>query len=253
MVKSKKSSTEVSKNADAAATATTEQPIAVTKQPTAGVPRICVLSSGLDRFHKPCSDIFKKQISLSQYPIDFYGMFWQPVNNEKLNDHAQGFRQSTIWTAPQRPFEDLPNLNKPPETNIKNFFSMAWGKWLLGNQMTIDGIWDQYDIFLYCRPDVCFDNSIYLPAIMEHLQSYDIFFPNNGHWRDGVNDQIAFGGRKMEVYLNLFQEILNYITQGIVVHPETMLKHHLLSHGLRIAQYPIQNYIFRDETRFHVG
>ncbi len=219
----------------------------------AGDLRICVISSGLDRFHKPCSDIFKKQIGLDSHPIDFYGLFWKPVNDAKMADHLEGFRSATIWTAPQRTFDDIPNVPKPPETNVKNVLSMLWGKWLLGHHMTLEHVWDKYDLFLYCRPDVCFDNRLNWKLIWESMDNFDLLLTTNGHWRDGVNDQVAIGNRKLEVYLNLFAEFTNYIGEGVILHPETLLKHHLLRQGIRIAQYPAQNVIFRDETRFHIG
>ena len=216
-------------------------------------PRICVISSGLDRFHEPCTHILKKQIGLDKTPIDFYGMFWQPVNDDKLNQYVQGFANATIWTSPQRSFDDIPNAPKPPETNVKNFLSMIWGKYLLGQQMAEHGIWEKYDIFLYCRPDVCFDNVLDLAALQPHLAEYDLFIPTNGQWRGGINDQVCFGGRKLAVALSLFPEVTRYIQDGVLLHPETMLLHHLTKNGVRLAQFPIQNFIFRSETRFHVG
>lgn len=216
-------------------------------------PRICVLSSGLDRFHKPCTDIFKKQIALSGTPVDFYGLFWQPVNIDKLGEHLQGFNKAVYWTAPQRQFDEFPDAIKYLETNVNNFLSMIWGRWVLGQQMTLHNLWDQYDIFLYCRPDVCFDRSIDLPSFIKDLEFCDIFVPVNGHWRGGLNDQVCIGNHRISEYLNLFESISLYMKQGVIVHPETMLKHHLLQRGVHIAQYPIQSFIFTDETCFHMG
>ena len=130
---------------------------------------------------------------------------------------------------------------------------MIWGRWLLNQQLTEMNIWDQYDIFIYCRPDVCFDNRIYLPSLVQGLAENDILVPTNGHWRDGLNDQVCFGGRKMQVYLNLYQDVIQYVNGGVWMHPETLLKHHLEHHGVRVGQYPLQSFIFRDEAWFHLG
>jgi len=218
-------------------------------------PRICVISSGLDRVYDNCSDIFKAQIALSKIPIDFYGLFWQPVDNGKMQKHLQGFHKTVLWTAAQREFGDLSSLVKHHETNAHNFFSMAWGKWLLGHHMTEQKIWDQYDVFVYCRPDVCFDAAIDLPSIFRQLQFQDIFIPLNGndYWEGGVNDQVCFGGRGLSVYLNMFEHIVDYLKEGVVLHPETLLKHHLMKNDVRVAVYPVQSFLFVNETRFHRG
>jgi hypothetical protein len=217
------------------------------------LPRICVISSGQDRVHKTCSDLFKKQILSHILPIDFYGLFWSPWDQEKLAQHLTGFRKNTIWTSPPRQFEECPDITSPPETKLKNFLSMAWGRWLLNQQMTENNIWDKYDIFIYCRPDVCFDNKIFLPSLIKGLAENEILFPMNGHWRDGLNDQVCFAGQKMQVYLNLFQDLAQYVSQGVLMHPETLLKHHMTHYNVRIAQYPLQSFIFRDEAWFHLG
>jgi dTDP-glucose pyrophosphorylase len=216
-------------------------------------PRICVLSTGLDRFHKSCSDKFKKQIGVHQHPIDFYGMFWQPVDEEKLNNYLKGFNRTIVLSAPQREFPDIPNVLKPPETNVKAFLSMAWGRRLLGHHMTENNLWDQYDLFIYCRPDVCFDHEIDYQQLLHYFESYDLCVPTNGHWRGGVNDQACFSGKMMPIYLNFFADIEKYMKQLIMFHPETLLKHHLVDHGVRIAQYPIRSIIYRDEMNWQPG
>lgn len=212
-----------------------------------------MLSSGLDRIHKPCSDILKNQILYPGLPVDFYGLFWEPWNQEKMEYHTKGFRQSTLWTAQPRDFSNFEVAFKPPETNVRNFLSMAWGRWLLDRQMTELGLWDQYDIFMYIRPDVCFGNKLFLPSIMHLMDSFDLFMPGNGHWREGINDQVCFGGRKLSIYLKLFEDIPKYMTEGLIFHPEIMLKHHLIRHGINAAEYPLQNFIFRNESWFHIG
>jgi hypothetical protein len=217
------------------------------------LPRICLISSGLDRFYESNTLLLKKQLGLDLIPIDFYGLFWEPVNSLKINAFSNGFHTSTVWTKPQRSFEDFNGINKAPETNTKNFLSMAWGRWLLAQQMKQYEIWDQYDIFIYCRPDVCLNSPINFDELLPILEKFDILVPSNGHHRGGVNDQLAIGGQKMFTYLNLFSEIANYIGEKILFHPETMLLHHLKVHDVQLAAYPFVNFIFRSDTKFDIG
>ena len=216
--------------------------------------RICVISSGLDRFRKSCGDKFKQQVGVAKHPIDYYGLFWYPVESPIAHDYVKGFRRIVIWTTPQREFNDLPEgVLQAAETKPKNFFSMALGKHLLGDQLTIQHLWEQYDLFIYARPDICFDLQLEYVDIWEQLQSTDLLFPSNGHWRGGVNDQVCIGNRQMKSYLGLFAKLDQYIRDGVMVHPETMLKHHLTVERIRWSSYAVQNYIFRDEDSFQLG
>ena len=216
-------------------------------------PRICFISSGFDRFYDTSTRLLKKQVGLDLTTIDYYGLFWEPVNSLKINEFINGFHKSTVWTAPQRFFEDLAEINKAPETNIKNFLSMTWGRWLLAQQMNQYEIWDKYEIFIYCRPDVCINSLINFDQLLPMLEKTDILVPLNGHHRGGVNDQLAIGGRKMFTYLNLFPQIASYINEKILFHPETMLLHHLKIHNVRLAVYPFESYIFRSDINFQLG
>lgn len=216
-------------------------------------PRICLLSSGLDRFYETSTNLLKKQLRVELIPIDFYGLFWEPVDLSKLNSFTNGFQKCTVWTSPQRAFENFENVNKAPETNIKNFLSMSWGRYLLFQQMNNYDIWNQYDIFIYCRPDICLNCPLDYNYISSILDKNDLLIPSNGQWRGGVNDQFAVAAQKMSVYLNLFPQIIKYIGESILFHPETMLMHHLKANDVQWATYPIQNFIFRNEDQFALG
>jgi hypothetical protein len=216
--------------------------------------KICVLSSGLPRFQESCIEIFKKQIGVYSKSVDFYGLFWEPVSDYELKEkYLQGFNKIKIWTYPQRSFDDFPEVYKAPETNVKNFLSMVWGRWLLNRNIVENNLWNDYEIFIYIRPDVCFDNALDLNNLEPILVNNDLLFPSNGHWRNGINDQTFFGGRKLESALTLFGEIVNYVNEGVILHPETMLLHHLIKKNIRIVKYPIQNYIFRSNIAFNIG
>jgi hypothetical protein len=217
------------------------------------IARICVITSGIGRFYDPCTFIVKKQLGLERNSIDFFGLLWEPVNDEQLKSYTNGFRHSTIWSSPQRQFDDLPDVYKAPETILKNFLSMSWGRWLLFQQMTQNNIWEQYDVFIYCRPDVCFNHSLNFSEMSTLLESHDLLVPSNGHWRGGINDQVAFGGRELATYLNMFPKIVQYIGDGVLLHPETMLLHHLNLNGVRHFKLPIVNYLFRSESEFSTG
>lgn len=100
--------------------------------------------------------------------------------------------------------------NKAPETNVKNFLSMIWGRYLLLQKMNEDRIWDEYGIFIYCRPDVCLNSPLDYGYISSALQTYDPIVPSNVQWRGGINDKFAIGGKKISIYLDLLTHIIKY-------------------------------------------
>jgi hypothetical protein len=217
-------------------------------------PRVCVISSGIGRFFKRCSDLFHEQLQQTGVQIDFHGLFWEPLDQDGLSHYTKNFRKSEVHTSPIRLFNPCEiTAQKAPETNVGNFFSMAWGRYLLCRKMIDSGGFNRYDIFIYARPDVCLSKPINIAALKEYLTGYDILVPKNGHHRNGMNDQFCIANRQVAAYLSLFEFIPKYINDGVLLHPETMLKHHIATCGVRVAAIQIDSVIFRGETEFQLG
>ncbi len=117
------------------------------------------------------------------------------------------------------PPKELFNRSKKPETNIKNMWSMYYHNKKCYQMIEKSRI--KYDYILKFRSDISYEKfnisinteSIYIPKIYDH---------------GGINDQIAMANKeKMNWYCSLIDYIDMYSKEGIILHPETLLKHHL--------------------------
>jgi hypothetical protein len=100
----------------------------------------------------------------------------------------------------------------------------------LKNHLTFDGI-------LKIRPDIqasdCFTIS--------YLDTHTCYIPHEHDYEGGINDQIAYGDRTtMTIYLSLVDCIESMVKAGVLLHPETLLKHHLAAHSIDIKRFPFE-------------
>ena len=217
-------------------------------------PRVCVVTSGQARLFQTCLDLLGNQLGLTQQPVDLLGLFWDDADLDKVRAATTGFRETTIWTHPRVQFsDDLSGYAKPPETNVHNFLSMIWGRRLLLDRLRESGAFERYDLFLFVRLDTCFNRPLDYAAMAAQLQAHDVLLPVNGHWRDGWCDQfVAARAPALQVWLGLADRVKAYLAEGVLLHPETLLKHHLVAAGLRQASL-VTTFIWRGESTFNVG
>lgn len=93
----------------------------------------------------------------------------------------------------------------------------------------------KYDVVIKCRFDVEIlnkveiklpDNQIYIPIGWDHM--------------DGVNDLFAYGdSNSMNHYLSAYHSIDGFINEGRFLHPEMLLKAHLLRGNMMILRFPL--------------
>jgi hypothetical protein len=216
-------------------------------------PRICVVTSGVARIYRTCTDLLCRQLGVAERAIDFHALFWDDADLDSVNQALAGFRSTTVWTSPRVQFEDLSAYPKPPETNVHNFLSMIWGRRLLRERLLEQGVFDRYDLILYVRLDTCFNKPLDYAVIDEKLRDHDVLLPVNGHWRDGWCDQFCAGRPPaLLTYLSFADRVKSYLAEGVLLHPETLLKHHMVQHGLRPAPL-LTTYIWRSDVVFNVG
>jgi hypothetical protein len=217
--------------------------------------RICVLTSGNVRVVSPCTEILAKQLGLADNEIDVCAMFWDDCDLEVARAALPGVRSLTMWTTPRVNFvDDLSAYPKAPETVIHNFLSMAWSRIQLRRKLEEEGVFDRYDLFVFVRLDTCFGQSPDFAAMDQLLAHHDVLLPLNGHWNDGWNDQFcATRAPAMRTYLSLFEPLRAYLAEGVLLHPETLLKHHMTRHGLRRGLINLVTYLWRSDTVFRVG
>lgn len=122
--------------------------------------------------------------------------------------------------------------NKRPETNLLNTYLMFWRinicdalrvSYEIKNEL-------QFDFVVRMRPDLNFfkkiPNFIILAIKYNIINFYLPYFPfkiNNA-----VTDFFAFGtSKKMSYYSLVYEKLDDYISEGVIFHPETFLGVHL--------------------------
>jgi hypothetical protein len=220
----------------------------------AASPRICVLTSGQARIFRACTDLLLRQLGVADQPIDLHALFWDDADLDQVRQATAGFRDTTIWSQPRVQFaEDLSAYPKPAETNVHNFLSMIWGRRLLLDKLRECGAFERYDLFLYVRLDTCFNRPLDYAAMEAQLRVHDALMPANGQWRDGWSDQFVAGrAAALQTWLGLADRVKSYLANGVLLHPETLLRHHMESGGLKPAP-SITTFIWRGEATFNIG
>ncbi len=86
-------------------------------------------------------------------------------------------------------------------------------------------IGEKYDYVIKGRFDLKIHNQIVLDPNLN-----TICVPPGFDWKGGVNDVFAWGGRdSMEWYCSMFDNLDDYILSTGFFHPESLLRHHLLT------------------------
>lgn len=136
------------------------------------------------------------------------------------------------WEECIIPEEWLNVSYKHESTKPKNMCSMFYHNKrafeLIEKHATSNNI--RYDLVVKFRPDIMND---FLP-FFDHVSENELYTPKDHvfGW-PGINDMIALGSfNTMKIYSSMYDHIDEYITKGILFHPETMLRHHIDSQGL---------------------
>jgi hypothetical protein len=133
-------------------------------------------------------------------------------------------------------------------TNVANGWKMFWGNWRTDQmrQAHERATGQPYDLILKIRPDLMLHDTLDLTRCAEMLGVDDraVIMPDNtragyGH---AVSDLMAVGrGAPMSCYADCLHSIEQYIAQGKIFHPETILGDYLKSQqmGIRTAGFRI--------------
>ena len=141
----------------------------------------------------------------------------------------------------ETPFEIL-GFSKMPETNFFNSYSQFKHnneciKMIENHQVKNNFMFDtvvKYRMDAEPTTDKIIDLDFY--------EENTCFIPEGQDWRDGLNDQIAYGDFKtMKKYCGLIENIRILCESGVVFHPETLLANHLQKEGVKIKRF-IYNY-----------
>lgn len=95
-----------------------------------------------------------------------------------------------------------------------------------------------YDIIIRTRFDIKFDSKINLEI------NHNINVPKCGDFRGGLLDMFAYGNYHiMKLYCSLFDHIEQYMKEGIIFHPESILRYHCLKQDIKINRFPFHIYL----------
>ena len=119
---------------------------------------------------------------------------------------------------------------------------------------------EQYDLYISCRVDSynipemnydlfqdCTDKDIYIPYLP--VSSPEGVTGDYG----GINDQFAIGNFKaMETYMSLYDEIIDMLNNGTIIHPETLLLTYLNRKSMNIQRFNYLYKIFDLNSLYHL-
>jgi hypothetical protein len=131
----------------------------------------------------------------------------------------------------------LNHRNRYWHTRPYNFASMYYNNFkafeLIEEYMKETGI--KYDMVIKYRTDIVREEND-LPIPDEDIKENSVYTLFDHNWDGGLNDQIGVGTfETMKLYSNLYNQLKEYLIQdNTVMHPETLLRHHLTKHNVNL-------------------
>jgi hypothetical protein len=127
---------------------------------------------------------------------------------------------------PKNEYEDL---RVPSEIGVYNYNSVImWYHWKRAYEIAMEYANEHhksYDIVFYIRADADFQESLQLPP---NLEENHVYIPKLST-QDYICDHFSYGSSNaMGILLNLYSYMRTYYSRdGISIHPEKMLQHHI--------------------------
>lgn len=209
--------------------------------------------SGAARIENDCIEsLLTSLVGFTRIDLFFYCWQSESVSEDAIAtklkpvmDHRFGVVK--IELVPEYQHNSKMNYVVFPETKIQNVFKMYKGiqgcDVLRRKQEFSEKI--RYDVVVRARTDIKLDGVVNLRELSKVTDDF-VLLPKNGHWRGGFCDQFAIGNSLlMSIYSSVFDFIDTYAASGMVVHPETVLKHHCRQHSLKVLFGDFQTVIVR--------
>ena len=207
--------------------------------------RIALLLSGKFRDGDSCVESIQSYI-IQKYNVD---VFIDYSFNENDAEYGITDKLVKLYNPIKLQYEQYPieleriiefahSYNKNIESNPDSLFKM-WYSIKRANdlkkQYEIDNGF-KYDIVIKSR----FDLKI-LDNINFKKDYNSIFIPIGWDHRDGYNDLFAYGDSdSMNYYCSLYDCLIQYLKEGNVIHPESLLKVHLNKSKIVLVRTPIK-------------
>jgi hypothetical protein len=216
--------------------------------------QIAVCLSGAERLESDAITQFARNLP-QDAAIDWYCFFWEggPLSNEQplgelLARKLEGrFRRLQVQVGRGFQMDLNIQIQKYPETNVENVIRMYRGIRRCNDMKLRHEIETgfRYDHVVRTRADVRLSSHLDLGKFLPMTREF-VVFPENGHWRGGLNDQFAFSSSEnMDNYASVIDYIPEHCTGGCVFHPETLLRFPLMKMGLYPILAPISAQLVR--------
>ncbi len=215
--------------------------------------RVAICLSGLQRLNSNALTYLERSLP-EGIAIDVFAFLWEgELDAEELEAELRRRFEHRIGEVrvetgkPFQPVINFPHTNYP-ETNKDNVMLMYFAiKKANGMKMVreLDGRF-RYDIVIRQRTDVTVSSELDLAKYRKITDDF-IVFPENGAWRGGLNDQFAFSSsRNMDVYASVYDFISDHCQNGCPLHPETLLRFHLLKMRIDTVWVPLNTIIVQE-------
>lgn len=201
--------------------------------------KIAILFSGRINHYPRCYELIMQHIA-NNHDVDFFLSHPKIVDENELNGFNQLFKPKKIIRNDEI-YPNIDRFNKRPETNRHNMMCMYLNRskvfQLLEDYCNETNT--QYDVIFSCRIDVMVFSPLNIDSFIENVRNNILFVPS-GEDHLGINDRFAFGNfQVMKDYMNCYHSLLDLFQKGVIVHPETVLNHYLISKNMKIQRFNI--------------
>ena len=182
--------------------------------------KVCLIYSGWLRTYEQCKAHHKEMLIATE------------INSVHINEY------NTVLHYHTEDIEEY-NTNKAPETVVRHSMNQWRNNWL-AFQLAPKG----FDFYVRIRYDIEFTNNINF--FTYNCEDNVIYIPEGNDYREGCNDQLAFGNyMTMEKYYSVYQNHESIFKRGHQFHTESYLKQNHLDQGVRIVRIPTMTIIKR--------
>ena len=169
-------------------------------------------------------------------------------HSPELQEDLEGFKllfNPKILNNDEIVYPDVSNYPKKEDgkTNKHNTMCMFFNRKRVFEDLKkyMEETGEQYDLYISCRVD-SYNISKINYDLFQDCTDKDIYIPYSG---DGINDRFAIGNFKaMETYMSLYDEIIDMLNEGTIIHPETLLLTYLNRKSMNIQRFPYLYKIF---------
>jgi hypothetical protein len=216
--------------------------------------QIAVCVSGAERLESEALTLFMRNLPRDA-EIDCFCFFWEggPVGEasalvETVRRKTEGrLRHVEVEIGRDFTMDFNFTVQKYPETNLENVVRM-FRAIRRCNDLKLRREVGQgfvYDHVVRTRADVRLSTELDLGRFMSLSREF-VVFPENGHWRGGLNDQFAFScSQMMDAYASVIDYIPEHCSAGCPFHPETLLRFHLMTMRILPILAPIGATVIR--------